>query len=134
MVSGSCNCGAVKYQVQVKGDSLPILFCHCLDCREAHGSPYTAVFAAPAKNITWTGLEENTVKYNRKGTNERHFCKTCGTHMTSHLIGPNVFAVFTPSIKECPLPKKPAMHIHVSEKDPLIQMPEDGLPRKDKGP
>jgi len=132
VIKGGCNCGLITYEVKVKGDSVPVLFCHCQDCREAHGSPFTGVVAARESDITWTNREK-CVTYNRRGSNNRHWCSVCGAHMCSHLTAAKVFAIFTPSIKESP-PLKPGMHIYVSEKDPLITLPEDGLPRFIKGP
>jgi hypothetical protein len=133
VVKGGCNCGAVSYEVRIKGDKLPIIFCHCQDCREAHSSPYTAVFITKEADIVWKG-EDEMFHYNRRGMNKRNFCKTCGTHMASHLHESERYAIFTPSIQEISIPKTPVAHIFVGEKDQDITMPADGLPRFEKGP
>jgi hypothetical protein len=66
VVSGECNCGAVKYSM--RGKPLNVLICHCQDCREAHGSPMSTVFVAKADQIT---LDGPIGEYDRRGQNKR---------------------------------------------------------------
>ena len=44
VIKGSCNCGAVEYDVQGAGVA-HVLYCYCKDCQEAHGSICTEVCA-----------------------------------------------------------------------------------------
>ena len=113
IVKGSCNCGAVQYKIT--GKHLMAVNCHCQDCREAHGSPYTHVIVYDYKQVEWTKGEENLNRYDRRGSNRRTFCKVCGTPMCSDLykgkkLNIECFWEVTKScIKafSCPTPMKP---------------------------
>jgi hypothetical protein len=72
---------------------------------------------------------DTMLSYDRRGTNLRKFCSTCGMHIACHKQMYKMFAIFPQSIKESTLPVKPVMHIMTKEKDPMIELPADGLPR-----
>merc|ERR1712224_169391 len=60
---GSCNCGAVTYEVQT-----PVLFtanCWCKDCAQAHGSPVTSVFLQKASKVKITKGQADLKYYDR---------------------------------------------------------------------
>ena len=151
VVSGECNCGAVKYSM--RGRPLNVLICHCQDCREAHGSPMSTVFVAKADQIT---LDGPIGEYDRRGRNKRvrvdpvclhhsplaadslsmrgsqTFCTTCGTPMASNLYKAGLMAFFVPSIRSGDV-GPPKSHIYCNEKAPEVQLSDD-LPKFSKGP
>jgi hypothetical protein len=70
---GGCLCGAVRFQVQ--GQPLRAGLCHCLDCRKASGSFYSAFGIWPRSHFQGTG---------EVGTYEgRSFCRECGARVFS---------------------------------------------------
>ena len=125
IVKGSCNCGAVQYKIT--GKHLMAVNCHCQDCREAHGSPYTHVIVYDYEQVQWTKGEENLNRYDRRGANRRTFCKVCGTPMCSDLYKGKKFAFFAPSAREGKFPA-PTGHIFTNEACSYQSMPGDKLP------
>jgi hypothetical protein len=126
-VSGSCVCGKVSYEAVIDSPTLRIVYCHCKDCQEAHTAPYIGAFLLPESKVTWTGME-SMLSYDRRGTNLRKFCTTCGVHVACHKTPYKMFAIFPQTIKESSVPVKAVMHIMTREKDPCITLPDDGLP------
>ena len=75
MLTGGCQCGAVRYEVE--GDAAHHALCHCNDCRASSGAPATAWMAFAAENFRITSGE--AIAYNSSGASWRHFCGACGT-------------------------------------------------------
>jgi hypothetical protein len=130
---GGCVCGAVTYEAVIDKPQLDIVYCHCKDCQEAHSAPYIGAVLLAESSLTWNGLD-NVLKYDRRGTNLRLFCKTCGVHVCCHKQKYKMYALFPSTFKECTVPMKSAMHIMCKEKDPYITLPDDGLPHLDGFP
>ena len=77
MVTGSCQCQAVKFTVDAL---LPGLFkCYCEYCRKISGGAFQAVVGASGLHIT--AGQELVSMYNVSGTYERHFCSKCHTFL-----------------------------------------------------
>lgn len=75
MKTGSCLCGAVKYEVH--GPLRPVVACHCEQCRKQTGT-YMSATAAQDGDLTIT--EDRGLKWFRSsGTAARGFCKDCGS-------------------------------------------------------
>ncbi len=75
ILSGSCNCGAITYQVT--GDVRSVVNCHCGLCRKMNGAPFSTYVAVADKDIALSGdgLHVHNVTNNAR----KHFCKKCGT-------------------------------------------------------
>ncbi len=80
--TGGCICGAVRYQC----DSRPIVMlnCHCRDCQQVTGGPYTPVVYVPANafHITKGTLRHFATESEASGQNLRGFCADCGCRLT----------------------------------------------------
>jgi hypothetical protein len=75
MKTGSCLCGAVKYEVH--GPLRPVIVCHCTQCRKQTGSMMHATSAANADlKLTETG---GLRWYRSSPTAQRGFCGECGS-------------------------------------------------------
>jgi hypothetical protein len=77
-LSGSCLCGAVKYEVS--GEATRFVHCHCSRCRKATGTGHaTNLFLQPG-SLRWLSGEERIHAFKvpeaRRFTNV--FCATCG--------------------------------------------------------
>lgn len=74
-LTGGCQCGAVRYEVE--GEAVHHALCHCADCRASAGAPAVAWIAFPAAGFK---LTKGVAKaYNSSGASIRHFCANCGT-------------------------------------------------------
>ncbi len=78
-VSGSCFCGAVKFEIE-----LPTLWCghcHCSMCRRPHGASFVTWAAVPPERFTVTSGEQYIVRFQSSEKGTRSFCKNCGSQM-----------------------------------------------------
>ena len=78
VLTGSCLCGAVTYEV--RGPFARFVFCHCGRCRKASGSAHsTAIYASPAGFKWRTGADE-VVRYDLPSARSfsTTFCRSCG--------------------------------------------------------
>ena len=76
-VSGSCFCGAVRFEVE-----LPTVFCahcHCSMCRRAHGAGFVTWFGVERERLRLLGGEDALVRYRSSDQGTRSFCGTCGS-------------------------------------------------------
>lgn len=75
MKTGSCLCGAVKFQVV--GPLRPVIACHCLQCRKQTG---TYMSATAAKDQYMSFIEVRGLRWYRSSeTARRGFCGECGS-------------------------------------------------------
>jgi hypothetical protein len=89
MITGSCLCGSVKYEISGKvGD---IIHCHCQTCRKAHGSAFSSIASVQDKGFKLSGAE-HLKSYESSNGKHRYFCSNCGTQIyakrenTAHVI------------------------------------------------
>lgn len=75
MLTGGCQCGAIRYQVA--GPAQHVALCHCVDCRRSAGAPMVA-WAAFAEDAL-TMLAGTPKTFNSSGSAMRSFCGECGT-------------------------------------------------------
>jgi len=84
MITGSCNCGQVAFEV--RADPKDIYFCHCSICRRYTGVNGIAVIVVANADFHWQGGEDNITHWSKPDADwDAHFCKTCG----SPVPGPN---------------------------------------------
>jgi hypothetical protein len=73
--SGSCLCGAVRYEVS--GRLRPVIGCHCTQCRKQTGH-YMAATAAKLGNFKIT--KDDGLRWFRSSDwAQRAFCQICGS-------------------------------------------------------
>ena len=81
-LTGGCVCGEVRYEI----DSRPLrmLKCHCRDCQQISGGPYTPVVVVPLKHFKLTkgALQHYATPSLHGGHNLRGFCAKCGSRIT----------------------------------------------------
>lgn len=89
MITGSCLCGSVTYEITGKvGD---IVHCHCQTCRKAHGAAFSSVAAVADSHFKLSG-EQALRGYESSPGKWRYFCSNCGSQLyakregTPHLI------------------------------------------------
>jgi hypothetical protein len=81
-LTGSCLCGAVRYQTTAE----PAFsgHCYCADCRRETGGGHLTIAAVPDNSVTIVGAIST---YSRPGGSgqpvERVFCPSCGTTLLS---------------------------------------------------
>ncbi|MBV9835301.1 MAG: GFA family protein [Alphaproteobacteria bacterium] len=82
MISGSCLCGQVRYEVD--GELGGFVHCHCQTCRKAHGSAFSSVAAVPKTAFRWVAGESLLKAYESSPGKFRSFCTNCGSHIVAN--------------------------------------------------
>lgn len=78
MATGSCNCGAVRFEIDCKISDVYV--CHCSICRRFSGSNGIAVVVVPKELFRWTGGEGHISTWRKPGHDwQAWFCPTCGS-------------------------------------------------------
>lgn len=127
MITGSCHCQAVKYQIN--GKLAHARHCHCNTCRKIHGTVYasSAVVGRPAFSLV-TGIDKIS-EYESSPGKRRCFCSNCGAHIYAYLDAkPHVIMVRLGTIDGDP-GIRPERHIWVSHKAPWYEI-NDNLPQE----
>lgn len=79
MYTGSCFCGAVKYQI--RGDIGAAYYCHCSRCRKISGSAFSAnAVISPDDFVVMQGQDALGTHTSDMGVN-RVFCSRCGSSL-----------------------------------------------------
>jgi hypothetical protein len=123
-LSGSCLCGAVRFEVT--GPMRDVLICHCKQCRKQHG--HAAAFtSAPAENFRF--MEERGLAWYRSSQEaERGFCRGCGSTLFWRRIGAATLSVTAGSLEQ-PTGLHCAAHLFTAFKGDYYELPEDGVER-----
>ena len=76
-VNGSCQCGAVKFQIE--GSIPDVVICHCTQCRKFSGHAWASVLVstyqlsiAPSESLKW---------FRSSDFAQRGFCSSCGSSL-----------------------------------------------------
>lgn len=124
MHSGSCLCGAVRFDVAVEALHAPDA-CHCSQCRKQSGHYWVSTDVARstltirgADRIRWFQSSEKV---------RRGFCSTCGSFLFWEPIGRDRIAIAMGAF-EAPTGTAIAMHIHVADKGDYYEI-DDGVPQ-----
>jgi hypothetical protein len=76
--TGGCQCGAVRYRLNVKPTGAAI--CHCRMCQKASGGPFMAFGGVRLSEFAVTSGAIAT--FSSSDIAERGFCAQCGTPLT----------------------------------------------------
>jgi hypothetical protein len=114
--TGGCACGAIRYECTSR--PLAMLNCHCRDCQQVSGGPFTPVVYVPAKafRITKGELRYHSTPSARSGENKRGFCPDCGSRLTGAESDRGLG--ITASSLDDPSWFRPKMHLWVCDAQP----------------
>ncbi len=144
-VTGSCLCGAVRYQLD--GPFSHLSHCHCSMCRKHHGAPFATWVASPLKGFRLLAGEHHIGRYDSSAGWHRDFCLTCGSVQPVRMAEHKVVASPAGNL-EGDLGIRPEMHIFVASKAPWYDITDQllrhaeyppgdggqGIPRPDPEP
>ena len=130
MVSGSCLCGQVRYEVT---DPFGMMgHCHCSMCRKHHGAMFATFVAAQVGNFRWLAGEEGVGSYESSPGGSRSFCRVCGS--VTPLLLPQLGIAFLPAGNlQGDLGIRPQNHHFVGSKPPWYEITDD-LPQYPEHP
>ena len=132
VLSGSCLCGAVAYQVRAPFKQLA--HCHCSRCRKATGAAYATNLYVERANFEWLRGEELTVRYDLPSAASfaTTFCRSCGAPLPHHTRSGRTVVVPAGSL-DVPPPIPPTAHIFWESRAPWVRLTDD-VPKFDTYP
>lgn len=123
MKTGSCECGALKFQSE--GPWRDVTSCHCGQCRRSSGH-YWAATAVPTDALQIT--KSNTLTWYRSSEfAQRGFCSACGSSVFYKRDGVNFTSIGAGCV-DAPSGLKTAKHIFIDDKGDYYDV-ADGLPQ-----
>ena len=125
--TGSCLCGDVRYEV--RGPLRDILFCHCENCRRAHGN-FSAYSSCRREDLVVTGA--GPLRWYHTDTDvtpnvQRGFCPRCGSSLFWDPQGYE-YVYLSAGTLDPPTGIKGAGHIWLSEAGDYYEVCDD-LPK-----
>jgi hypothetical protein len=73
-MSGGCQCGRIRYEVQIDSDDA--YWCHCRMCQKATGGIAAALVEVKVETLRWLSEPD---WYASSPVARRPFCSACGT-------------------------------------------------------
>jgi hypothetical protein len=127
MLTGGCQCGAVRYEIAE--EPVGIYVCHCLECRKQSASAFGISVIVPARGFA---VKQGTAKEWSRPTDSGRtlfcmFCPDCGSRLWHATPGQETVSVKGGSLDEPP-DLAAAVHIWTARKLPGVVIP-DGAPR-----
>ncbi|MCG8590212.1 MAG: GFA family protein [Proteobacteria bacterium] len=130
MITGSCLCGAIRYEVT--GEPVWAHNCHCRRCRKIRGTAFASNLFVPLADFRFAQGEDLLGSYKLPEA-ERFthvFCRTCGSSLPFRNEARGVAVIPMGSLDDDP-GREPGAHIFVASKanwftitDSLPQYPE----------
>ena len=113
VLSGGCQCGAVRYALYAEPSAADI--CHCRMCQKAVGNLFMASAGVPLDQFAWTTGEPAV--FRSSSAAERGFCARCGTPLTFRYLAEDRINVTLGSLDE-PARAKPTLQHGIESRVP----------------
>jgi hypothetical protein len=130
MATGSCLCGAVRYEVT--GPLQEVLICHCEECRRWHGH-VSATAAAEREDLQL--LEQRGLRWIESPRSDakarRGFCRECGSSLFWDGPGLETISIAAGTL-DAPTGLSVVSHWYVSQAADYDEIPDDGLPHHER--
>jgi hypothetical protein len=131
MITGSCGCGMVRFEVTAPFVSAS--YCHCTRCQRRTGTASSANGRAEPGSVRVVAGEEELRSWAPEGGFEKLFCGRCGSALFSRALGADEYtSVRLGAIDDDP-GIRPQWHQFVAYAAPWQELPDDGLPRYPEG-
>ena len=79
MLTGSCLCKAVRYQIDGRVDGAS--HCHCSQCRKSHGAAFATYGHVRYADFRLLSGAGSIARYQASPQAIRTFCRTCGSNL-----------------------------------------------------
>ncbi|MEP5759259.1 MAG: GFA family protein [Litoreibacter sp.] len=126
MVKGRCDCGAVKFEVDVVRETVTV--CHCRQCRRTSGhvwastkAKFDAVIFSSDHGLEW---------YESSGFAKRGFCRNCGSSLFYRMNNEDGVGISAGCL-ETPTNLRIGKHIFCKDKGDYYEI-SDGAAQIDK--
>ena len=132
MPTGTCNCGAVAFEIRQPYRFFQ--YCHCSRCRKRSGSIHAANLAVMVDQLTWLRGESNVKRFEHPAAKSwsNCFCDTCGSGLPWLTRNGKAFIVPAGALDDDPI-ERPNRNIHMSSRA-VWEVPAATLPAFDDEP
>lgn len=113
-----CLCGSLR--LRVSAGPLAGFYCHCADCRAAHGAAYVGVALYPSAAVEVVAGEVATFTLRSL---PRAFCPRCGARVFARVPNSDLTGIVAERLREGAF--RPGFHIHCRE---AVAPVRDALP------
>lgn len=127
MLTGSCLCGEIRYELN--GAPIILFHCHCSRCRKAHGN-YATFMRARYGDFAWVSGQELLTEFDSINGNHRYFCSNCGSPMPATYETQDRVSIPAGSLDDDPK-IRPLVHLYAASKPSWYEI-TDGLPEFDE--
>ena len=107
--TGSCLCGAVRYEVTAS--LRDVVDCHCAMCRKTHG--HIAAYTAAPKPVLQLSESRGLRWYQSSNIARRGFCSECGASLFWDPSGKDYIAIAAGTL-DPPTGLKTVIQVHVA--------------------
>jgi hypothetical protein len=123
VLTGSCQCGSVRYEIQ--GRPIEVYVCHCLECRKQSSSAFgiSVIVAATDFSLRSGALKSWSRPTDSGRTLECAFCENCGSRIWHGSPGDSTISVKGGSLDQA-IDLSAAGHIWTSRKLPGVVIPD----------
>ena len=127
MTSGSCLCGAVRFEIE--GGMTDIGMCHCSKCRKVSGVASNAALMTSRDQLRWISGEQLATKFELEDGWGVDRCATCGSPVP--MLHPDGGAYWVPAgLLDSDPGVRVAGHIFVGSKAPWDEIAGPGDQRE----
>jgi hypothetical protein len=131
MVTGSCHCQTVRFEItaEIRG----FMHCHCHTCRKINGTLYGSSALVTRAGFSIVAGQDALTAYESSPGKRRCFCSRCGSHVYAYFDRDPQTILLRIGTLDADPGVRPTGHIWVSHKAPWYEIRDD-LPRFDEGP
>lgn len=123
MLTGSCLCGRVRYEVT--GPLGPIANCHCTQCRKASGASFATNASVGASTFRFVTGGDLVGRFESSPGQYRCFCTRCGSPLVKRYDAkPDEVRIRLGTFESDP-GTRPVMHVFVGSKAPWTVIDDD---------
>ena len=126
-ITGSCNCGAVRFEVTEPFDSAT--YCHCTRCQRRTGTAASANARVAAGAFRIVRGEDRIRSWKPADGAEKCFCGDCGSHLFSRSGADGETIGVRLGVLDADPGIRPAAHQFTAYAAAWEPLPDDGLPR-----
>jgi hypothetical protein len=126
-LTGSCGCGAVRFEVTEP--FLSAAYCHCTRCQRRTGAAASANARVAPGSVRVVAGEEEIRAWAPEGGFEKLFCGRCGSALFSREPGSGDYAGVRLGALDADPGVRPQWHQFTAYAASWEAIPDDGLPR-----
>ena len=130
-LTAACLCGAVRLAIDAPFESAG--YCHCTRCQRRTGTAASPSARVRRGTLRVVAGREHITTWTPPDGFAKSFCSICGGHLFSHdPADPEVAGVRLGAVDGDP-GIRPQYHQHVASAAVWEDVPDDGLPRYERG-